>query len=214
MAKKHRKYIIGGSIAEEMGDGMIRNTCACFNREGEMMCTYSKIHLFDVNLPGMQITESEFITPGNELVAFETEYCKIGIMICYDMRSIELMMSYARDHDIKMVCCPASFNTVTGPMHWDIVRTGNAMFGQMYFALCSPGRTVGEPDVYPTWGHSSVTDPWGQVVVDAGFNQNIVYHDIDLDVVEQVREKIPTLLKHKHDEIYVNYINPDKQPKI
>ena len=154
MAKKHVKYIIiGGSIAEEMGDGIFRNTCTSFNREGEIMCTYSKIHLFDVNLPGIKVTESEFTTPGNELVAFETEYCKIGLMICYDMRNIKLMMSYACDHDIKMVCCPSCFNT---SIQWRdlfigifIAYTGKSMFGQMYLALCSPGRTIGGPDVFP-----------------------------------------------------------------
>lgn len=92
LAKETKKYIIGGSIPEQIeGDTKIYNTCLCFNREGEIVAKHRKLHLFDINIPGKIVNmESDFVKHGPpQCSIFETEYCKIGLGICYDLRFSE-----------------------------------------------------------------------------------------------------------------------------
>ena len=53
LAKETGKYIIGGSIPEEIsGSNKIYNTSLCFDREGNLAARHRKLHLFDINIPG------------------------------------------------------------------------------------------------------------------------------------------------------------------
>ena len=79
LARETGKYIIGGSIGEKSASGdKYYNTCVCFDREGEISAKYSKMHLFDIDIPGkITFKESEFMLPGNDYCIFNTEYCKV-----------------------------------------------------------------------------------------------------------------------------------------
>ncbi len=51
-AIKHRIFVHAGSIMEKIeGEDRIHNTSVVFNREGEEIARYRKIHLFDVTTP-------------------------------------------------------------------------------------------------------------------------------------------------------------------
>ncbi|HEV3042698.1 MAG TPA: nitrilase-related carbon-nitrogen hydrolase, partial [Roseiarcus sp.] len=60
LALKHRIFIHAGSIMEHIeGEDRIHNTSVVFNRRGEEIARYRKIHLFDVTTPdGVSYKES------------------------------------------------------------------------------------------------------------------------------------------------------------
>lgn len=67
VAKKTGKYIIGGSIPEQIkgNDKQIYNTCLCFDPSGKLAAKHQKLHMFDVNLPGQTTyRESDYVKPG------------------------------------------------------------------------------------------------------------------------------------------------------
>jgi len=46
---------------------------------------------------------------------------------------------------------------------------------------------------YHAYGHSIVADPWGSVLAQLGFEEEIVIVSVDLDRVASVRRQIPIL---------------------
>ncbi|XP_048396561.1 omega-amidase NIT2 isoform X2 [Stegostoma tigrinum] len=175
VAKEHGIHLIGGSIPEEDA-GKLYNTCTVFAPNGSMLLKYRKIHLFDIDVPGkICFRESKTLSPGNTLSTFDTPYCKVGIGICYDMRFAELAQIYSK-RGCQLLVYPGAFNMTTGPAHWELLQRARAVDNQVYVATVSPARN--ENDSYVAWGHSSVVNPWGEVVTKAGHTETIVYADI------------------------------------
>ena len=86
IAKKYQVNIIGGSIIEKKDDGTLRNTCPVINKEGNLVCTYEKNHLFSY----YGCAEGDYIKAGSTPVMAELDGIKIGLTICYDIRFPEI----------------------------------------------------------------------------------------------------------------------------
>ena len=103
MAKSTRTYLIGGSIPERHNDKLY-NTSLVFSPIGELIATHRKVHLFDIDIPGkIKFKESEVLSPGNKLTTFDTQYGKLGLAICYDVRFPEMAMTAAREGCAVMI---------------------------------------------------------------------------------------------------------------
>lgn len=164
-----------------------------------MIAKHRKIHLFDIDVPGkIRFQESETLSPGNSFTTFDTPYCKVGVGICYDIRFPELAQVYAK-LNCKLLVYPGAFNMTTGPAHWELLQRGRALDNQLYVATVSPARDTGAK--YVAWGHSTVVNPWGEVIATTEHEETILYADIDPAYVEEVREQIPTR-NQKRDDMY------------
>lgn len=65
--------------------------------------------------------ESETLSPGQTINQFDTEFARIGLGICYDVRFPELAMTCAR-RGCHVLIYPGAFNTTTGPLHWELLQ--------------------------------------------------------------------------------------------
>ena len=75
-------YLVGGSIPERAGN-KVYNTATAFDRLGQMVAKYRKMHLFDIDIPGkITFKESDTLTGGNELATFDT-----GEFVCVCVRA-------------------------------------------------------------------------------------------------------------------------------
>lgn len=52
---------------------------------------------------------------------------------------------------------------------------------------------------YQAWGHSTVVGPWGDVITTTDHDEAIIYADIDVDRVDEVRAQIPTSFQKRKD---------------
>ncbi|XP_014859569.1 PREDICTED: omega-amidase NIT2 [Poecilia mexicana] len=198
VAKENKLHLVGGSIPEEDG-GKLYNTCAVFGPEGELILKHRKIHLFDIDVPGkIRFQESETLSPGNSLSTFDTPFCRVGVGICYDMRFAELAQLYNRK-GCQLLVYPGAFNMTTGPAHWELLQRARALDNQTYVATASPARD--EAASYVAWGHSTVVNPWGEVIAKAGHEESIIYADIDLQYLADVRQQIP-ISSQRRDDLY------------
>ena len=139
LAAEYGIWLSGGSIAERE-DGKVYNTAYVFDRSGREAARHRKMHLFDIQITGGQhFMESATLTAGDRVTVFDTEFCKMGLCICYDARFPELFRLMA-DRGTKMVLVPAAFNMTTGPLGAAVPAVGGGqpgvlcrhLFGQRY----------------------------------------------------------------------------------
>jgi omega-amidase len=197
-AKKANVYLVAGSVPEREGKH-IYNSSFFFNPQGELIGSYRKIHLFDIDVPGeISFKESKKLSAGDQLTVVETDLGKIGICICYDLRFPELLRLMTLQ-GAQLIVVPGAFNLTTGPAHWKQLIRVRAMDNQVYMAAASPARN--EAASYVAYGHSMLVDPWGTVLTKAGVLEEIVYSEINLSYLEKVREKLP-LLRNRRTDLY------------
>ena len=197
-AKENGIFLVGGSYPE-IEDSKYYNTCTVWNPKGDMISKFRKMHLFDIDIPGgITFKESDILSAGNELAVFEMNGIKIGIGICYDLRFEELAKLY-RLKGCDILIYPGAFNMTTGPKHWELLQRARAVDNQVYVMSVSPAR--GEKG-YIAWGHSQVTNPWGEVIAQAGSSEEIIYCDINLAECGKIRQQIP-IFDQRRTDLYV-----------
>jgi nitrilase len=193
MALKHRIFVHAGSIMEKIsGDSRIHNTTVVFNREGEEIARYRKIHLFDVTTPdGVAYRESATVKPGDAVVTYDCEGVTVGCAICYDLRFPDLFQALA-EKGAEIIALPSAFTMQTGKDHWEVMLRARAIETQTYIcASAQTGSFMAGNEQRQTYGHSLVADPWGLVVATASDGPGHVSTRIDPARVKQVRSLIP-----------------------
>ena len=189
LARTNHFYVIGGSVPERDEEGKIYNTSYVFDRKGELIGKHRKVHLFDIDVPGGQyFKESDVLSPGKEMTVFDTEYGRMGVCICFDIRFPDLFLQMRRA-GVRMVFVPAAFNMTTGPAHWQTLFRSRALDQQIFMAGCSPARD--ETASYIAYGHSIVTDPWGRILRELDEKEGILDIELDLAETDRIRTQIP-----------------------
>ncbi len=196
-AKKHGMYILGGSFRKRIeGDTRCYNASLFVNSKGEILAEYHKIHTFDVTLlDGTATKESEEICPGEEIVAADTHLGRLGFAICYDIRFPEIFrrMSYM---GVQVIMLPSNFTYATGRAHWEVLLRTRAIENGCYVIAADQ---CGRKPAFEAYGHSMVIDPWGRVLADAGEAPGVVFADVDLDYLDEVRERMPLFANRRTD---------------
>jgi predicted amidohydrolase len=199
-ARRHRIDLICGSIAIRHGD-KVENVSIAFDREGGIAASYTKVHLFDVEVGGKVYRESDGTSPGSEPVTVELSGLQIGLTVCYDLRFPELYRTLEQA-GARVLTIPAAFTLLTGMAHWEPLLRARAIENQA-FVLAAAQH--GDPGDYgmPRYGHSMIIDPWGTVIAQAGPDgDGVIVAELDLDEQRRIRERLPAL-EHRRPDAYV-----------
>ncbi len=195
VAKRCGVYLCTGSLAVKTGR-TIRNTSYLIDPSGMIRLEYSKTHLFDVNFDGLRVRESVIFTPGNEIKVVTTPIGTLSILICYDIRFPEMSRACALK-GVEILIVPAAFNTITGPAHWHVLMRARAIENQVFLLAASQARV--ESSAYVAYGHSLIVDPWGTILAEAGENEEIIYADLQSQVLTDTRKQMPLLSQRRPD---------------
>ena len=122
----------------------------------------------------------------------------MAVNICFDIRFPESARIPALD-GAKVIFNPAAFNMTTGPAHWELGFRQRAIENQIYMVGTSTARNP--ESGYVAYGHSIVTDPWGDIVMELDEKEGIGFAEIDLDYIEEIRQKLP-LMSARRTDIY------------
>jgi len=193
VAARHRMWVHGGSILERDGERVF-NTSVLFDRAGSMVAIYRKIHLFDADPPGaVPSRESAVFTPGDQVVTAETEFGRVGLSICYDVRFPELYRALVVQ-GATIMFVPAAFRYETGIDHWEPLLRARAIEDQAFVIAAAQWGTWGPPGrERRNFGHSLVADPWGRVLAEAPDGPGVTFAELDLGQVQRTREILPAL---------------------
>ncbi|KIZ03228.1 omega-amidase [Monoraphidium neglectum] len=188
--------LIGGSVPERAG-GKLYNTCCVFGPDGALLGRHRKVHLFDIDIPGkMTFKESLTLSPGDGPTVVDTPAGRLGVGICYDIRFPELAMLYAR-RGVQLIVYPGAFNTVTGPVHWELLAKARAVDNQLFVATCSPARN---PDAsYQAWGHSTVVGPFAEILATCDHEPTTIFAELDYGQVVERRTNMPLAQQRRAD---------------
>jgi predicted amidohydrolase len=192
LARRLGVTLLLGSLPERVpGDTRVRNTCLLLGPDGATLAVYRKIHLFDIDLPGMEhLKESKAVLPGEETVVAESAIGPLGLSICYDLRFPELYRDLVR-RGARVLCVPAAFTERTGKDHWEVLLRARAVENLAY--VVAPAQVGHHGGGRVSYGHAMIVDPWGSVVARVPDGEGIALAEIDLGRVERLRRELPAL---------------------
>jgi predicted amidohydrolase len=190
--------LVAGSVPETVpgAGGKVANASVAFDRDGRAVAAYRKVHLFDVDVDGRRIRESDAEVAGDEPVVADLDGVPVGLAVCYDLRFPELFRAYA-DAGALVVTVPSAFLDRTGRDHWEVLVRARAIENGFFVVAAAQTGTLARG--YESHGHSLVCDPWGTVLADAGDGPGVVVADCDLSAVERVRASLPSLAHRRPD---------------
>jgi deaminated glutathione amidase len=195
-ARRLGMWIVAGSF-HEIGPDADRtyNTSLVFDRGGELVGSYRKIHLFDVDMRD-RVThrESEHVAPGEKPVTVEVEGVPMGLSICYDLRFPELYRSLAVA-GAQLVVVPAAFTAHTGRDHWEPLLRARAIENQCY--VVAAGQTGDHEPGRTCYGRSMVIDPWGTVIAQVPDGVGIAVAELDFERLGRIRQELPSLANRR-----------------
>lgn len=185
----------------------IANTSLFIDEQGHFKNIYSKIHLFDVDIDGRKVRESESFVAGKEPAILDFKGWRLGLSICYDLRFSELFVHYHK-MNVDAIVVPSSFLVETGRAHWNTLLRARAIETQSY--VLAPAQvgihTSHSNPLLPhktTWGESLAISPWGDVLARspsfdeyAGSHEPLIL-DLRIEPLSKVRLQMPTLSHRK-----------------
>ncbi|MBV8945829.1 MAG: carbon-nitrogen hydrolase family protein [Solirubrobacterales bacterium] len=192
--------LVAGSIVERVeGREKTANTSVHVGPDGEIRAVYRKMHMFDVEVDGDVYAESATEDPGDEVVLSElADGVRLGMTVCYDVRFPELYRVLAV-RGAEVVTVPAAFTLATTRDHWEVLLRARAIENQCF--VIAPNQIGAHPPGPRCGGRSLIVDPWGLVLAQAADLETAIVADIDFDVLQRVRRRIPALT-HRRPEAY------------
>lgn len=205
VARETGVVLVGGSIPERDVDDttILYNACCVFDGDRGLIAKHRKTHLFDLDIPGeISFRESDTLAAGADLTVADTAIGRIGVGICFDMRFPELAAVCA-SRGASMLVYPGAFNTVTGPLHWELLQRARAVDNQLFVLTCSPARDVDakkkSPPAYEAWGHSTVVGPFAEILATTDEHESIVVAECDLEQIAIRRRNMPLETQRRGD---------------
>lgn len=176
-------WLHAGSIPERDPDGTLYNTSLVFSPSGDLAAAYRKIHRF-----GFDKGEAVLMGAGSDLVTLRLPETTIGIATCYDLRFPELFRGLV-DSGAEMFVLSAGWPE-RRRSHWTLLAQARAVENQAYVLACG---TAGTHAGVPQAGHSIVVDPWGEVLAEAGPDEEVLTVEFEPAKVAATREQFPAL---------------------
>ena len=191
-AREHGIVLVGGSFPVPSADeARIHGTCRVYDADGSCLASYAKMHLFDVVVSDTEsYRESAYTAHGSEIVDVATDVAHLGLSICYDVRFPELYRELVH-RGAQVLSVPSAFTVPTGRVHWEVLLRARAIENQCF--VIAPAQVGEHENGRKTYGDSIVIGPWGDVLARLPEGEGVCCADIDLDVVEKVRERLPAL---------------------
>jgi len=207
------KAVVIASVFERRAPGIYHNTAVVLDADGSIKGIYRKMHIPDDPL----YYEKFYFTPGDlGFRAFDTQFGKIGTLVCWDQwypegaRLTALQGAQVLFYPTAIGWHPAEKQQFGVAQHdaWRTIQRGHAIANGVYVAVVNrvgheSGNVNGNAAPGPGlefWGGSFLADPFGVVIAEASNNrEEILIGEVDLRRLEDVRRNWPFLRDRRVD---------------
>ena len=186
-----KTYILIGSMPFKKAKNRYLNRSILFDRNGNQVCWYDKINLFDVVLSKNEFyRESKNYDSGDSLQVFKLPWGKIGLSICYDLRFPELFRRLNAAGAI-FFSIPAAFTMTTGKAHWESLLRARAIENGCF--VFAPAQCGFNTENRRTFGNSMIIDPWGNIIARAKTKPTVIKAKINIEDIYKIRKTLPSV---------------------
>jgi len=181
-ARKLNSYILGGSMIT-CREGKYYNTSMLFGRDGSLLQTYDKLHLF-----GYESKETKLLEAGSGIATAKTDFGCVGLATCYDLRFPEQFRAMT-DAGTEILLVVSDWPEARLE-HWRLFNQVRALENQSYLISCN---CAGELCGVRHAGHSMIVSPDGTIVKELDDRPGILKAEIETDRVREYRSGFPAL---------------------
>jgi predicted amidohydrolase len=186
-ARRSQVVLVAGTVCESAGPRAY-NTCLVFDKRGEAVSKYRKVHLPQDD----HYYEQDYFTAGKKYSVAKTDLGRIGTLVCFDQwypepaRIVKLMGA-------EILFYPTAIGWVNGieqsegdwKRAWESVQVGHAVANSL--VVCAVNRVGTEGDTR-FWGGSFVCDQFGKVLFRAGRQEGRYVVPCDLGLAKVVED--------------------------
>jgi len=208
LAKLSRELNVAivGSLFERRAAGIYHNTAVITDAGGATLGKYRKMHIPDDPL----YYEKFYFTPGDlGFPNFDTRFGRIGVLVCWDQwypegaRLASLGGANILFYPTAIGWHPAEKNEFGAAQldAWRTIQRSHAIANGVFVAAVNRVGYEGTPESgLEFWGHSFVSDPFGQVLAEASADkEEILIVECDPKRVEETRRNWPFLRDRRID---------------
>ena len=187
LSKKYSVNIVGGSVSDRR-DGAIYNTTYVFDRDGECVFRYDKIHLLS------RSGENIAYRPGNTFGSFLLDGVCCTAVICYDIRFPELCRKVA-EPPVKVMFVASQWPQSRAEQ-FIVLLKARAIENGIFLV----GNTSTPPDREgPNRGGSAIVGPRGGTLASADSGQDFISADLEISDVEKEQSRRPIWADRRPD---------------
>jgi predicted amidohydrolase len=192
LARELQITLLLGSLPEKVpGDHRVHNTSVLLGPDGATLAVYRKIHLFDIDLPGLEhLKESRAVVAGEQAVVARASFGELGLTICYDVRFPELYRALVRA-GARVLAVPSAFTERTGKDHWEVLLRARAVENLAY--VVAPAQVGHHGKGRSSHGHAMIVDPWGTVIAQVPDGEGVALAELDFARQDKLRRELPAL---------------------
>lgn len=186
-------WIVAGTLPlppDEDSQGKVRACSLLVDDSGQRIARYDKLHLFDADISDSrgQYRESDNYASGERVVVVDTPVGRLGMTVCYDLRFAELYAAL-RLAGAELISAPSAFTAATGQAHWEMLIRTRAIETQCY--MLAAGQGGEHPGGRLTYGHSSIVDYWGRVLLEQPTGEAALVASRDTAAQVEARQRMP-----------------------
>ena len=211
---REKKVVIVASVFEKRARGLYHNTAAMLGPDGNLMGIYRKMHIPDDPL----YYEKFYFTPGDlGYKAFDTEFGKVGTLVCWDQwypegaRLTALMGANVLFYPTAIGWHPSEKEQYGVAQHdaWRTIQRAHAIANGVFVGVVNRvghedgdvrGNKAPVGQGLEFWGGSFLCDPFGRILAEASHDkEEILVGEINLKDLEDVRRNWPFLRDRRID---------------
>ena len=191
LAKKHKKWILIGSLIIKVSKNKLVNRSVLVDQTGKIRTYYDKIHMYDVVLSKKEkYFESKTFSAGKKIKSFNLPWGKLGLSICYDLRFPNMFRQLSKA-GCSYFSIPSAFTETTGKRHWHSLLKARAIENFCY--IFAPAQGGKHYNGRKTFGHSMIVSPDGKILKELNKSEGVITVSINPSLPKKLRSIIPSL---------------------